>query len=179
MDAYIIIDYTNDFIHDKGELTLKEEGQAIEENVMAVAKKGLEKGDCVILAMDCHQKNEVGHPENTLFPSHNIVNTWGAQCYGQLGHWYNHHQDEVIWLNKRRYSAFYNTSLDDYLRERHIQTIYLAGVCTHICVLQTAIDAYNRGYRVMIVKDACASFSQTEHQWALRYMQDVLGATVI
>ena len=35
--------------------------------------------------------------------------------------------------------------LDSLLRERHIDTVEIVGVCTDICVLHTAISAYNLG----------------------------------
>ena len=179
MEAYISIDYTNDFIHDNGALTLKERGQAIEKAMVTFVKEGLEQKHLVVLAMDCHRLDEHNHPENKLFPPHNLEGSFGQQCFGQLNDIYQAHQNEMIWLNKRRYSAFYHTPLVDYLRENHIETIHLSGVCTHICVLQTAIDAYYRGFNIVVHSHACASFSDEEHEFALRYMQEVLGAEVI
>ena len=46
-------------------------------------------------------------------------------------------------MDKRHYSAFSGTDLDIRLRERHVDTVILTGVLTDICVLHTAVDAYN------------------------------------
>ena len=58
-------------------------------------------------------------------------------------------------MNKRidSYSAFFendkktSTGLDGYLRNLHIDTVYLTGLATDYCVYYTAIDAVKLGYR--------------------------------
>jgi len=45
---------------------------------------------------------------------------------------------------KRRYSAFFGTSLDNLVVDRAIDTVVLAGINTHACARTTAIDAYQR-----------------------------------
>ena len=47
-------------------------------------------------------------------------------------------------MDKTRYSAFAGTDLEMKLRERGIEEVHLVGVCTDICVLHTAVDAYNK-----------------------------------
>uniref|UniRef100_UPI0035A17494 cysteine hydrolase family protein n=1 Tax=Weissella soli TaxID=155866 RepID=UPI0035A17494 len=85
----------------------------------------------------------------------------------------------VYWTDKRHYSAFAGTDLDIRLRERGITDLTLIGVDTDICVLHTAVDAYNLGYQITVVSDAVASFNQAGHEWALNHFKTVLGATVI
>ncbi|WP_153232382.1 isochorismatase family cysteine hydrolase, partial [Ligilactobacillus salivarius] len=65
----------------------------------------------------------------------------------------------VYKFNKNRYSSFQNTNLDNYLRERRIDEVWIAGVCTDICVLHTAISAYNLDYHIVIPQAAVATFS--------------------
>jgi len=65
------------------------------------------------------------------------------------------------------------------LREREITELHLIGVCTDICVLHTAVDAYNKGFEIVIHKNAVASFNQTGHEWALSHFEQTLGATII
>ncbi len=57
-------------------------------------------------------------------------------------------------MDKRHYSAFSGTDLDVRLRERGVDTVVLTGVLSDICVLHTAIDAYNKGYRIEVVSSA-------------------------
>ncbi|MBP7567106.1 MAG: cysteine hydrolase [Burkholderiaceae bacterium] len=55
--------------------------------------------------------------------------------------------------NKRRLSAFYPTDLDFLLRNQRIQTVVLDGGFTDCCVLNTAFDANNHNYRVIVLRD--------------------------
>lgn len=55
--------------------------------------------------------------------------------------------------------------------------IILAGVETHVCVLQTAFDLLALGYQVTIAVDATASRRELDQQIALQRLRDA-GATV-
>ena len=55
--------------------------------------------------------------------------------------------------NKRRLSAFYPTDLDFLLRNQRITTVVLEGGFTDCCVLNTAFDANNHNYRVIVLRD--------------------------
>jgi nicotinamidase-related amidase len=55
--------------------------------------------------------------------------------------------------NKRRLSAFYPTDLDFLLRNQRIDTVVLNGGMTDCCVLNTAFDASNHNYRVIVLQD--------------------------
>jgi acyl-CoA reductase-like NAD-dependent aldehyde dehydrogenase/nicotinamidase-related amidase len=60
-------------------------------------------------------------------------------------------------VRKRFFSAFGDPRLEAWLRERGIDRIILAGVYMHACVRSTALDAYERGFQVVIAEDAVAS----------------------
>lgn len=55
---------------------------------------------------------------------------------------------------KQLYSGFVDTNLDAVLRAAMIDTVVLAGFDGAICLYQTAVDALNRGYRVVALRDA-------------------------
>lgn len=180
MKALISIDYTNDFVATDGALTTGEAGQAIEAVLVQKTQEFIEAGDFVVFAIDKHDQSDAFHPENQLFPPHNLAGTVGRELYGSLASLYEKHQSDatVYWLDKRHYSAFSGTDLDICLRERQITDIYLTGVCTDICVLHTAVDAYNLGYRIHIIEQAVASFDAQGHEWALRHFKGSLGASI-
>jgi len=52
------------------------------------------------------------------------------------------------------------------------QQVVLAGIETHICILQTALDLLTRGYRVFIVADAVGSRRRSDHEIALQRLRD-------
>lgn len=101
--------------------------------------------------------------------------------YGALNEVYvqNKGKDNVYWMDKTRYSAFAGTDLEIKLRERGITEIHLVGCATDICVFQTAVDAYNKGFQIVVHKEAVASFNPIGHQWALDQFKNTFGATVI
>lgn len=179
--ALISIDYTNDFVADDGKLTAGVPAQAIENAITTITKKAYQNGDYIFFAIDGHDKGDIFHPETKLFPPHNINGTSGRDLYGSLGSLYQEIKDDtrVFWLDKRHYSAFSGTDLDIRLRERGVRTVVLTGVLTDICVLHTAIDAYNLGYQIEIPSQAVASLTEENHEWALRHFEHVLGAKVI
>ena len=181
MKALISIDYTNDFIADDGALTTGSAGQQIESEMLNITNSFIKNNQFIVFAIDAHDPTDKYHPENSLFPSHNIVGTVGQQLFGDLHQLYQRHQNStnIYWINKRHYSAFCGTDLDLRLRERHITEIHLIGVCTDICILHTAVDAYNLGYKIVIHQNAVASFDPIGHQWALKHFQNTLGATLI
>lgn len=50
--------------------------------------------------------------------------------------------------------------------------VTLCGIETHVCVLQTALDLAQRGYRVSVVADAVGSRQHRDHDIGLRRMAD-------
>lgn len=78
---------------------------------------------------------------------------------------------------KKRYSAFFQTDLDDMLSEAGIKRLILAGVNTHACIRMAAIDAYQRDIRVIIATDCVDSIDPEHHDVSLRYMRDKIALT--
>lgn len=179
--ALINIDYTNDFVAEDGALTAGGPAQLIEDELVRLTKEATEAGDFVVYAIDMHDTGDEFHPELNLFPPHNIVDTKGRELYGKLNDLYlkTFKNSNVYYLNKTRYSAFTGTNLEQKLRERNIKVVDLVGVCTDICVLHTAIDAYNRGFKVRVHKNAVASFDLTGHEYALEHMKNCLGSEIL
>lgn len=179
--ALLIIDYTNDFVALNGALSAKEPAIALENTIVTLADKFLNNNDYVILPTDLHSPNDTFNPENKLFPAHNLPQTWGRTLFGKLDPWFQNNQtSNHVWqFAKNRYSSFTNTNLDNYLRERQITEIHLVGVVTDICVLHTAIDAYNLNYKVTIYANGVASFDTAGHAWALNHFKTALGFNVI
>jgi nicotinamidase-related amidase len=79
---------------------------------------------------------------------------------------------------KPRYSAFDHTPLELVLRELGIERILLAGAATEMCVIQTAIDAREEGFKVTILADACATTDERMERLALEYAEKIVGAFV-
>jgi maleamate amidohydrolase len=95
-----------------------------------------------------------------------IAGTEGCQCLPELVRQATAH--EVI---KKRYSAFFRTTLDDLLVRLNVTCLVICGINTHACVRMAAIDAYQRDYEVIIPRECVASADQEHHEVSLRYLQ--------
>ncbi len=171
MKALLVIDMLEDFISKEGLLSTGPAGEEIVDFIKEKIKSFRKKGNKIIYICDNH---EVDDKEFEMFPAHCIKNTDGSKIIKELK---PKNDDKII--KKRRYSSFYGTDLDLYLRENKIEEIYLVGVCTNICVLYTAADAVNGSYDVNIYKDGVASFDKKAHDFALNQAKDVLGCKII
>jgi ureidoacrylate peracid hydrolase len=72
-------------------------------------------------------------------------------------------------VRKVTYSAFMPDScdLDAQLNARGIDTVLIAGTATNVCCESSARDAMLRDYRVIMLSDANATWTDEEHAGAL------------
>jgi nicotinamidase-related amidase len=77
-------------------------------------------------------------------------------------------------IDKPAYSAFFQSDLDTFLREKRIETLVLTGAETDVCVLATALAAVDRGFRAVIVEDAICSSSDAGHDALMTMYRDRL-----
>ncbi|HZK17789.1 MAG TPA: isochorismatase family cysteine hydrolase, partial [Clostridia bacterium] len=121
------------------------------------------------------------HEEDDLefnrFPRHCVKGSRGAGLIQELQGLAN--EEGTYKIYKSRYSSFHNTNLDDLLRELQPTEIHIVGVCTNICVLYTVEELCNRDYKTLVYKEGVASFDADAHLWAIKQMENVLGAKVI
>jgi len=66
-------------------------------------------------------------------------------------------RDGVVILLKTEFNAFVGTSLEDRLRRFGITTIMACGLTTPICVEATVRGGTERGFKAVVLEDACAS----------------------
>ena len=64
--------------------------------------------------------------------------------------------DEKVVI-KPRFSAFFHTELDEYLRGKGIDTVLLAGTTTPNCIRCTCYDAISLDYRCIVLEPCCSS----------------------
>jgi nicotinamidase-related amidase len=81
----------------------------------------------------------------------------------------------LIVETKKRLSAFYATDLDLLLRNMGIRRVVLDGGFTDCCVLNTAFDAANRTYRVVVVRDLVRGTDEVLENAALAMISLHLG----
>ncbi|MFP4482921.1 MAG: isochorismatase family protein [Thermovirgaceae bacterium] len=83
---------------------------------------------------------------------------------------------------KRRFEKVHFSCCDDpdfetFIRFAGRDHVILAGIESHICVLQTAADLLSKEYKVFIASDACSSRENEHHAEAMQCLRS-LGAFV-
>jgi len=127
------------------------------------------RGSHIIFLCDTHDPDD---SEFKMFPPHCIRGSEEAEVIPELQEF----AEEVI--PKRRFSGFFETNLDQRLKELKPDKIMVVGDCTNICVLYTVADARNRDYAVEVPADCVATFDAEAHRFALNQLRTVLGAEV-
>ncbi len=92
-----------------------------------------------------------------------LVGTEGARVADEL----DYRADEDLWLPKPRFSAFFGSDLDVWLREREVTLCAVAGIATEYCVLTTVMDAVCHDFKAVFVEDCSASYSERVHKQTL------------
>ncbi len=170
----IVIDMLNDFIEPDGALPCGKAGEKIVNFVAEKAKEFTGNNESVIFVMDSHDEDDL---EFNRFPPHCVKGSRGADLIRELEGLGD--KSVTYKIYKSRYSGFYGTDLDQLLRELQPAEIHIVGVCTNICVLYTVEELCNRDYETIVYKKGVASFDEDAHLWALKQMENVLGAKVI
>jgi biuret amidohydrolase len=70
-------------------------------------------------------------------------------------------------IDKPGKGAFYQTDLELMLRNRGIDTLFVCGVTTEVCVNTTVREANDRGFRCIVLSDCCASYFPKFHEAGL------------
>ncbi len=182
--ALLVMDFVNDMVHPDGKFADQgwpaqiEEKPTIENAARALAAAR----DRELTVMHVRLAWRPGHPDVNrdapLFAGAPqldalVEGTWGADFHPNL----QPAEDELVIL-KRSVSAFGGTELDRLLTRRGVATLLLAGFATSFAVEGTARDAVDRGYRVIVLEDCCASFTEDMHQFSIQAVLPQLGEVV-
>ena len=80
---------------------------------------------------------------------------------------------------KEKYSAFFNTPLQDVLARTGRRQIVLCGVFAHHGVMLTAADAFMRNYQVFMPVDGVADYCLDDHLLAVNYVAQMCGKIML
>ncbi|MGH2662179.1 MAG: cysteine hydrolase family protein [Actinomycetota bacterium] len=161
----------------KGNLASPECTAAIP-RIRGILEEEMASGTPVIFTKDSHVENDA---EFRMFPPHCIVGTEEHDLVEEL---LDLEPDSAAVIQKRRYSAFFETELEQVLKELRPDEVHILGFCTDICVLHTTADLRNRDYEVVVRKEGCETFDAPGHdheevnRWALGHIENILGARV-
>jgi nicotinamidase-related amidase len=166
-DALLLVDVVNDFLHEDGEALLASYERA-HANLRAALERARELGVPVVYAND---NFGIWDGDVQRLVRHAIEEGRGGELVEEVSP-----REGDRFVVKPRYSAFDHTPLVLVLRELGVERVLIAGAATEMCVVQSAIDARELGFKVSIIGDACSSVDEGHRRLALRYAEEVVGA---
>ena len=93
---------------------------------------------------------------------HSLAGTEGAEVVDGLDK-----TEDDLWLPKPKFSAFFQTGLEKWLREKEITLCAVGGISTHFCVLTTVMDAICHDFKAVLIEDCSAASSRKIHEQTL------------
>ncbi len=155
----LVIDMMNDFVQ-KGAPLYVPRVRRIIPHIKRRITRARREGIPIIHICDKHRKDD---PEFNMWPTHAVNGTSGSEIIDELK---PRSKDYII--DKTTYSAFYRSKLEKLLKRLKTKKIVITGVCTEICVLYTAVDAFMRGYQVQVPDNCVAGLTEPDHRFALK-----------
>lgn len=153
-DALVIVDVQADFLPG-GSLAVPrgDEVVAVLNDYLAVFRRA---GLPVVATRDWHPPDHCSfQPQGGPWPPHCVAGSPGAGFAPQL-----QLPTDAILVAKASepqrdaYSGFEGTALHDLLRQAGVRRVFVGGLATDYCVLNTVRDALRYGYQVVLLRDA-------------------------
>ena len=153
--ALILVDIQNDFCPG-GALAVSEGDQ-----IVPAANRLMSKFRLIISTEDWHPANHISFRERGgPWPPHCVQGTRGAELHpdlqtGAIAHYFR----KASSPDKDDYSEFAGKdirgrTLNDVLRSNGVKELYVVGLATDYCVLETVLDGLKHGFEVWVVTDA-------------------------
>jgi nicotinamidase-related amidase len=168
--ALIIVDMLNDFVDEKGALYCGDTARSIIPFIQERLTSYRNRKDLVIYLQDSHDEDD---REFEKFPSHCVAGTWGNEIIPELA---PKPGENVV--PKKRFSGFFGTDLEGILDSAGVEEVEVVGVCTSICVMDTVGGLANRDYKVTVPVKGVADFDAQFHEFSLKRMKQIYGASV-
>lgn len=173
MEALIAVDIQNDFIPG-GALAVPGGDE-----VIPLVNRLQTRFELIVATRDWHPRDhgsfaanhpgkrvgdsiELGGLQQTLWPVHCVQNTPGADfAPGLIGDRWAKVVVKGTDADIDSYSGFYDnghrraTGLGDFLKQKRVSTVFVAGLATDYCIKFTALDARALGFATFVVRDCC------------------------
>jgi len=169
--ALIVVDLQNDFCPG-GALPVKG-GDEIVSPVNRLVDSFQEAGLPVAFTRDWHPRGHFSFKaQGGRWPPHCVQNTPGAGFHPSLRvplgaavvSKATHKKEEA-------YSGFQGTDLAERLRRKGVKDVFVCGLATDYCVMNTVLDALELGFRASVVTDCVRGLSPSKSSEALSLME--------
>ena len=167
--AIVVVDMARDFVEEGGFIAnaggpeYREKAKAIIPLLAGVLDTARKAGATVVYSTDCHTPDD---SELRKWPPHSMKGTEWADIVPELAP-----QDGDLVIPKTTYSGFQSSDIEESLRTRGIDTLYITGLHTDCCCRHTSGDAFQKGFDLIWVTDALQAFTDEAHEAGLEYFK--------
>lgn len=183
--ALILIETQNEWMHPSGLLYPRfEDKELFKKSVQNIESALFNAREIGMPVIHCGLQFQQGHPELAngktglreaishfgTFP----INDFRSQFYETMAP----QAGEFIVSGRTGSSGFAGSNLDVFLRNNNIETIYLVGYATNVCVESTFREAHDKGYNPVIISDACATFDRKQHESVFKHIVHHYGESL-
>jgi nicotinamidase/pyrazinamidase len=170
-DALLVVDVQKDFLPG-GSLAVPQ-GDEIIPPLNVCIERFHKEGRPIYATRDWHPPGHGSFRERDgPWPPHAIAGTPGAEFADDLAL-----PPDIRIVSKGLapdepgYSAFAGTGLAERLRSEGVERLYVGGLATEYCVLNTVLDALRSGFAVSVLKDAVRAVDPVEGERARTRMR--------
>lgn len=170
-DALVVVDVQNDFLPN-GKLAVSE-GDAVIPVLNRYITIFYSASLPIFATRDWHPADHCSYKDQGgPWPPHCIAGTFGAEFAADLA---LPSETKIISKgtsqDKDAYSGFEGTDLDRQLRSLGVKRLFVGGLATDYCVLNTVKDGLALGYSVMLLTDAVRAVNPDDGRRALVEME--------
>lgn len=177
MEALVVVDMQNCFAEDGGLIYVKQAKDQIPYIKKVIQEFKAKKTPVVYLGVVWDTQAKI--PTGLI---HNVpgVAKWDTDGGLKRGVWGTQYVEELeglndYWVEKNGFDGFHDTELDTLLRKLGVDTVYVVGTTANNCVYATALGAFQRGYKVIALKDGISSFTEEDRHAFLANIDTFLG----
>jgi len=163
--ALLLVDLQNDYLNSPG----LDPGQGKIVHEAAALLSGCRRHSIPVI----HVWTTVTRDDDRRMPHWRQTNRWTCEL-GTPGHETPPSlvpQEGELVIHKTFFSAFSNPRLEAHLAASGVDTLIIAGIHLHACVRQAALDAYERGFNVVIADNAVGSDDPLHAAITRRYLK--------
>jgi nicotinamidase-related amidase len=178
LSATDLDDLAHVYVHPPTTCEIRAPYQDFVRTVTEVAATALNKGMTTIFVQAAYDLASCYRPPLFLRNPHRTdygchPGSWGADFVEPIKPLVSQAHAKIV--EKHTFDAFFETELRGFLRFKRIETLYVAGVETNVCVLFTACSALSNGFNTIILAE-CVTTSHTEvHEQALQIIEIAKG----
>jgi nicotinamidase-related amidase len=169
--AVLVIDMVKDFTDPTGKVSHKGAADIVPA-IDSLVRQARRHSAIIIWVIDQHRPDKPDWELDHVRP-HCIGGTPGVELAPPL-----EPTPEDYVIHKRRYSAFVGTDLDLILRDNYVDTLFLTGTKTNVCIRATAQDAFESNYRVIVPHECVSTDKLHLHQANLEDISKYMGRVV-